>query len=247
MPARSIRRVFVCCGVAITSGTGSLVLAAVSASAQNTDQPEAVVITARPPDPVGNAAFSTVLIDTGQLQTTPKLDTALREVPGLSYFSDFSTLAALPHRIGVSIRSLIAGSGIARALVTVDGVPQTDPFSADIIPASLPDENLSSVEIVRGAGAGPYGAGALTGVIELDERDAPGVLADAEGGNLDEQRYQLAANTQTGETNLGVTGMYAKSGGWFAVNEAQRGAADVPVSLEASNASAHATTEIFEG
>ena len=246
MLARSVLRVLARGGV-VKIAAVVMAFLGTSASAQNAAAPEAVVITARPPDPVGNAAFSTVLIDAGQLQTTPKLDTAIREVPGLSYFSDFSTLAALPHRIGVSIRSLIAGSGIARALVTVDGVPQNDPFAANVIPASLPAENLSSVEIVRGAGAGPYGAGALTGVVELNERDAPGVLAEAEGGNLDQQRYMLIANTQTGIINFGASGMYGRSGGWFSVRPAQRGATDTPVSIEVSNLSAHATAEVLDG
>src|SRR5690348_4141824 len=86
------------------------------ASAQTVSVPETVVISARPPDPVGNAAFSTVLIDPNQLQTTPKLDAALRQVPGISNFRDISTLAAYPARIGVSLRSLIAPQNTARAL-----------------------------------------------------------------------------------------------------------------------------------
>ena len=224
-----------------------LAFSAASATAQISDAPEAVVITARPPDPVGNAAFSTVLIDTGQLHTTPELDAALREVPGLSYFKDFSTLAAFPARIGVSVRNLIAGSGVARALVTLDGVPQNDPFGDWVIPSSLPAEDLSSVEIVRGAGAGPYGSGALTGVIELSESDALGVFADAEAGNLEQQRYHFVAEQQEGNLRFGASGTYGRSGGWYAVDTAQRGAVDTPVSLEAENLSVHAASEVLEG
>jgi outer membrane receptor protein involved in Fe transport len=41
--------------------------------------------------------------------------------------------------------------------------------------------------------------------------------------------------------------MYQKSGGWVPVDNAQRGAADTPVTLEASNLSARAAAEVLEG
>ena len=118
---------------------GALVLANGSALAQ-TPPPESVLITARPPDPVGNAAFSTELIGSDQLQVTPDLDEALRQVPGLSFFKSNSSLSAFPARAAVSLRSLIGGSGVGRALVTLDGVPQNDPFGEWVVPASLPVE-----------------------------------------------------------------------------------------------------------
>jgi outer membrane cobalamin receptor len=150
-----------------------IIMSAVSALAQVAPVPEAVLITARPPDPVGNAAFSTELVGSDQLQVTPDLDAALRQVPALALFRSDSSLSAVPARIGVSLRSLIGGSGVGRVLVTLDGVPQNDPFGQWVVPASLPVEGIESVELVRGAGAGPYGAGALTGAIEISERTHP--------------------------------------------------------------------------
>ena len=79
--------------------------------------PEMIVITARPPDPVGNAAFSTTLLSEQQVQISPQLDQSLRQVPGLSLFRRNSSLSANPSVQGVSLRS-IAGSGAGRALVT---------------------------------------------------------------------------------------------------------------------------------
>ena len=205
------------------------------------------MITARPPDPVGNAAFSTELIGPDQLRVTPDLDQALREVPGLSFFRSNSSLSAYPARLGPSLRSLIGGSGVSRALVTLDGVPQIDPFGGWIIPTSLPVEELQLVEIVRGAGAGPYGAGALTGVIEISENDTPGALIDAERGSPEAQRYVALGNVQRGSINIGASGTYQKSGGWYAIDPAHRGAIDTPVGLEATNLSAHASAEVLEG
>src|SRR5579859_8000619 len=88
---------------------------------------EMVVVTARPPDPVGNDAFSVAKIDAATLHAFEQLDRALEQVPGLSTFRRDSCLSANPTTQGVSLRS-IAPSGASRALVTLDGVPQNDPF-----------------------------------------------------------------------------------------------------------------------
>jgi vitamin B12 transporter len=226
--------------------SGAAILCASGAAAETATGPETVVISARPPDPVGNAAFSTVLLDMQQLQVSPELDEALREVPGLSLFRRNSSLSANPTVQGVSLRS-IAGSGAGRALVTLDGVPQNDPFGGWVIWSSLPAEDIQTAEVVRGAGAGPYGAGALTGVIALGENDTPGALLDGEGGSLAQERFAGAANRQEVNVSVGASAMYQKSGGWIPVDAAQRGAADVPVTLEASSVSTRAAAEILEG
>ncbi|HUO90143.1 MAG TPA: Plug domain-containing protein, partial [Rhizomicrobium sp.] len=115
---------------------------------------ETVVVTAAPPDPVGNAAFSTVTLDSLDIRGTTELDRALSQVPGLSLFRRDSSLSANPTTQGVTLRS-IAPSGAGRALVTLDGVPQNDPFGGWVIWSSLPPEDIAGAEIVRGAGAGP--------------------------------------------------------------------------------------------
>ncbi len=226
--------------------SAAVLLTASAAAAQTAPPPETVLISARPPDPVGNAAFSSVLLDMNQLQISPELDEALSQVPGLSLFRRNSSLSANPTVQGVSLRS-IAGSGAGRALVTLDGVPQNDPFGGWVIWSSLPVEDIQSAEIVRGAGAGPYGAGALTGVIELSGRDSPGGVVDGEGGTLGQERFAGSVDDQRGAVNLGASGMYQKSSGWIPVDRAQRGAADTDVALEASNLSAHAAAEVLEG
>ncbi len=228
--------------VAACSAVG--VLGAATAAAQTAPAPETVLISASPPDPVGNAAYSAVTLDMQQLQVSPDLDQSLRQVPGLSLFRRNSSLSANPTVQGVSLRS-IAGSGAGRALVTLDGVPQNDPFGGWVIWSSLPAEDIQSAEIVRGAGAGPYGAGALTGVIQLNERDLAGALVDAEAGSLDQQRIAGSAVREAGDVTLGASGSYQKSGGWIPVDPAQRGAADDKVSLEASNLSGRVAAEVM--
>ena len=164
-------------------------------------QIETVVVTARVPDPVGNAAFSVITLDEKDLRHTRELDESLSQVPGLSLFRRNSSLSANPTTQGVSLRS-IAPSGAGRALVTLDGVPQNDPFGGWVIWSSLPPEDIRAAEVVRGAGAGPYGAGALTGVIGLSEEAGTGLVAGDDSIGDHETRRAAASGgnrDRTGE------------------------------------------------
>ena len=203
---------------------------------------ETVVVTARPPDPVGSDAFSVVNLSAADLRQSTELDHALEQVPGLSLFRRDGSLSSNPTTQGVSLRS-IAPSGAGRALVTLDGVPQNDPFGGWVIWSSLPVEDISGVQIVRGAGAGPYGAGALTGVIALDEARGDGLVA-ADASLAEQKGRRIAAS---GGTSLGPVSLFASasdedSDGWIPVSKAQRGAADDNVTLHARNVSLRAET-----
>ncbi len=202
---------------------------------------ETILVTARPPDPVGNAAFSVMSMNTSELDAAPQLDVALEQVPGLSLFRRNSSLSANPTTQGVSLRS-IAPSGAGRALVTLDGVPLNDPFGGWVIWSALPPEDLAGAEIVRGAGAGPYGAGALTGVIALDEGSG-GLTVNASGGSLGQRRAAAASGAQWGKISLFGSASAEASDGWIPVSLAQRGAADDKVTLDARSASLRAQFE----
>lgn len=137
---------------------------------------EVVVTAARLPPAAGEAAFSVIRLDEAALARADRLDEALSAVPAVSLFRRTSSLAANPTTQGISLRA-IAPSGAGRTLVTLDGVPMNDPFGGWVIWSQTLTESLESLDIVRGAGAGPYGAGALTGVIQLRERERGGVLS----------------------------------------------------------------------
>ena len=203
---------------------------------------ETVVVTASPPDPVGNDAFSVTRLTADDLHHSTELDTALEQVPGLSLFRRDVSLSANPTTQGVSLRS-IAPSGAGRALVTLDGVPQNDPFGGWVIWSSLPPEDISAVEIVRGAGAGPYGAGALTGVIALNEARGDGLVAgDASLASLNGRRIAAAGGATLGPIAFFASASDEDSDGWIPVSPAQRGAADDNVNLHARNVSLRAET-----
>ena len=190
---------------------------------------EAVVVYAPRLAPLaGEAAFDAVQLPTEILRFNPRLDEALTTVPGVSLFRRTSSIAANPTTQGLSLRA-IAPSGAGRALVTLDGAPQNDPFGGWVIWSALPSEGLAGVTIVRGAGAGPYGAGALTGVVALQERPADGGVQVVDVSAGDHASYRAAA--AIGGPGLLITASGESSDGYRAVRGAQAGAADTPLDL----------------
>lgn len=190
---------------------------------------EVVVTAARLPPAAGEAAFSVVRLDGLALDRSTRLDEALASVPAVSLFRRTTSLSANPTTQGISLRA-IAPSGAGRTLVTLDGVPLNDPFGGWVLWSPLPTEALESLDIVRGAGAGPYGAGALTGVIQLRERERGGVL-DASIAERGGARLAGAGGLDAGPLRLTGSALYETSDGYTPVRGAAAGAADTPLDL----------------
>ena len=177
---------------------------------------------ARLPVSPADRAFSILTIGGEAIATAPRLDEALTATPGVQLFRRTSSQASNPTTQGISVRG-IAGSGASRALVTLDGVPQNDPFGGWVLWTGLPTVAIEQARIVRGAGSGPYGAGALTGTIQLEERTQV-----PRGGE-----YEIYGGERglAGGSAVGAVGdLFAavageRSDGWVPVG-AGRGAAD---------------------
>jgi len=176
----------------------------------------------------GEAAFSAVQVGPEIMKQTPRLDQALESAPGVSLFRRTTSLSANPTTQGVSLRA-IAGSGAGRALVTLDGAPVNDPFGGWVIWTALPSEGLEGATIVRGSGAGPYGAGALTGVIALQERGARDGLGalDVSAGERNSYRAAVSGGTQS----VLLTAAAESTDGYTPVRGKAAGAADQPLNL----------------
>ena len=213
-------------------------------AARAQEAPEQIVVTgAKFPEAVGTPAFSTVSLDARQLSTSDRLDDALEQVPGLSLFRRTNSISANATTQGISLRD-IAPSGAGRALVLLDGVPMNDPFGGWVIWTGLPYEDIESAEIVRGAGAGPYGAGALTGTILLTERDASEPIADVQGGSLSSVRGGVSRGETFDGLDLFASVAGERSSGWIPVQPPDRGAADNHVWFDGGSASLRAQTQI---
>jgi len=196
---------------------------------------EQVVITgARLPSAAGEVAFARVRLDAGDLARNPRLDEALRQVPAVSLFRRTTSLSANPTTQGINLRA-IAPSGAGRTLVTLDGVPLNDPFGGWVIWSQVPPESLQGVDLVRGGGSGPWGAGALTGVIRLAERDQGAVLglsAGEDGG----RRAVASGGVMAGPLRVVAAVAAEESDGYLAVRGTRAGAADVPLDYSSRSA-----------
>nr|WP_314428458.1 TonB-dependent receptor [uncultured Brevundimonas sp.] len=205
---------------------------------------EVIVTAARLPPAAGEAAFSVIRLGEETLSIATRLDETLATVPAVSLFRRTSSLAANPTTQGISLRA-IAPSGAGRTLVALDGVPLNDPFGGWVIWSQVPTESIQSLDVVRGAGAGPYGAGALTGVIQLRERERGGVL-DASISERGGARLAGAGGVEAGRVRLTGSLLYETSDGYVPVRGAATGAADRPLDLEAKSASLRADVPIGE-
>jgi outer membrane receptor protein involved in Fe transport len=187
-----------------------------------------------PPRP-GDVVYSRLQLVAEDLKGAPRADMALRQVPGVSLFRRNGSEAANPTTQGLSLRA-IAPSGAGRALVTLDGAPLNDPFGGWVIWSAVPTERLESIDVVRGAGAGAWGAGALTGVVTLSEMrsEAPSVRGDLSAGDHGLARAALAIS----EAGLTLSGSVARGPRFTPVRGAARGDADRPLDLRSYSGSA---------
>lgn len=204
--------------------------------------PEIVVTAARLPPAAADAAFSVVRIDESVLSRSSRLDEALRSVPAVSLFRRTSSAAANPTTQGISLRA-IAPSGAGRTLVLLDGVPLNDPFGGWVIWSQATPESLESLDVIRGAGSGPYGAGALTGTITLRERAKGGALdvSASERGGL---RTAGSASTRVGPVAVTLSGLREVSDGYVPVRGSAAGAADTPLDLDSRSAALRVDTAL---
>ncbi|WP_342745818.1 TonB-dependent receptor plug domain-containing protein [Caulobacter mirabilis] len=182
-----------------------------------------VVITAPRLSPAPtDAAFAVLKVDDQAIATASRLDEALALVPGVQLFRRTSSVASNPTTQGMTVRA-IAGSGAGRALVTLDGVPQNDPFGGWVMWTGLPSAGLEGALVVRGAGAGPYGAGALTGTIQLQERTR--VTSGGEYAFHAGERGAFGGQFAWAVDDLMIVGAAERTDGWVPVR-AGRGRAD---------------------
>lgn len=186
-----------------------------------------VVVAPLLPEAPGEAAYSAFDIDPLVLNTATRLDEALRTAPGVSTFRRNDSAAANPTIQGLSIRAS-APSGAGRALVTLDGQPLNDPFGGWVIWGAVPPETIESATVLRGAGAGPYGAGALTGTVQLAERRAQGAVLSLESGERGHVRAAGVGEARSDAASFMLAAAAQQDDGWVPVREG-RGAADAQV------------------
>ena len=216
-------------------------LFAVPAFAQNADVDagdENVIIVLGEGLPVTPAspAYSTVEIDRDLIVSSGsgRLEDVLANVAGFQLYRRADSRAANPTTQGASLRAL-GGNATSRALVLLDGVPLTDPFFGYIPLNAVAPERLDKIRVTRGGGSGPFGQGALAGVIELESGD-PTTLGMFSGQALINNRAetQLSATIapEIGDGFATLSGRWDRGKGFYTTPEDQRVDASVRAKFE---------------
>ncbi|TCD05513.1 TonB-dependent receptor [Erythrobacteraceae bacterium CFH 75059] len=140
-------------------------------------QGEEIVVTGEGlPETPATPAYGSIVLTRADLEATPSglIENALLLVAGVQQFRRSDSRSANPTAQGSTLRAL-GGNATSRSLVLFDGVPVTDPFFGYVPFTALPTAQLGRVAVTRGSGAGPFGAGALAGTVELSSAP-PGAL-----------------------------------------------------------------------
>src|SRR6478735_9780720 len=146
-----------------------------AAAQQAADQPSSVIVVTghgleqTPATP----AYDVITLDRDKIisGSSGRIEDVLNNVAGFQQFRRSDSRSSNPSAQGVTLRAL-GGNATSRALVLLDGVPMIDPFFGYVPLSAIAPERLNSIRVTRGGGSGPFGSGALAGVIELDSADA---------------------------------------------------------------------------
>ncbi|MEZ5708244.1 MAG: TonB-dependent receptor [Blastomonas sp.] len=180
------------------------------------------------PEPMGDKAYSHIDVPIGA-GAGERLENSLRNVPGLQQFRRSDARSANPTSQGVTLRGL-GGNASSRALLLLDGVPQSDPFGGWISWPGYDVLNLGRMTVRRGGGAGAEGPGALAGSIDMSSAPVrPGqhlVFGDVAYGSRNSLDVLIGTKQALGQGGLTLTGSYARGDGFVPILRGQRGMAD---------------------
>lgn len=193
-----------------------------------------IIVTGRPlPVSLSEAAYDVTEINRDRLTATAsgRIEDALRNVAGLAQFRRSDARSANATSQGATLRGL-GGNASSRALLVLDGVPQSDPFGGWITWPTYAPERLSQVRVTRGGGSGLYGSGALAGTIEMESISAadqnPGLSGVIGYGSRQSLDANLLATGRIGAGFGFLSANYARGDGFIPIIASQRGSVDRP-------------------
>ncbi len=208
-----------------------------------------IVITGRGLDAArGDAAYGGVTIGRDRLVNAPsnRLEDVLRDIPGFQQFRRSDARSANPTSQGVTLRAL-GGNASSRALLILDGVPQTDPFGGWIAWPAYDPRRLGEVRVTGGGGSGVNGPGALAGTIELDSagpEHVSGLFASLAYGSRESLDVFAGYGARLGAGVFHASASFARGDGFTPVIAEQRGPADRAAPYEQASVALRAAAPV---
>lgn len=154
-----------------------------------------------------------------------RIENRLRDEAGIVQFRRSDGRSAHPTSQGVTLRGL-GGNASSRALVTLDGVPQADPFGGWVAWSAYDAINLGGIIVTRGGGSGADGAGALAGTIGLYSTMTDGAEASLAYGSRNSWDASASVGGEIGSGQVALDGRYSRGDGFIPVAKGQRGSVD---------------------
>ncbi len=178
-------------------------------------------------------AGQSVTVISSDDQPLMRLDNQLRSIPGIGLFRRADSYTSHPTTQGLSMRG-VGANAAGRVLVTLDGVPVNDPFGGWIYWSALEAGPIVEMNVMRGGGAGAYGAQALAGALDMrSRRIRPGTgSATAWLGSRGSYNLSGRADFAVGDTGLQLSAGRFETDGAFMRSKDQRGPVDVPAASE---------------
>ncbi|WP_230281835.1 TonB-dependent siderophore receptor [Croceicoccus sp. Ery15] len=191
------------------------------------DTPAPIIVTGKGLDAsVAAPAYATRQIGREQIvaAASGRIEDVLSSVAGFQQYRRSDSRSANPSAQGVTLRSL-GGNATSRALVLLDGVPMADPFFGYVPLSAIAPERLGAIRVTRGGGSGSFGAGALTGTIELESAGAD-MLGPVSGHALVNDRGESEAAAaiapRLGSGFVEVSGRWDRGQGFYTTPADQR-------------------------
>ena len=181
------------------------------------------------PESKAERVYDVQRISRGEIERSPshQLDQLLKDVPGLELFRRSDSHSGHPTSQGVTLRAL-GGNASSRALLVLDGVPQSDPFGGWVNWPTYDPEDLAEIQVVRGGGSVANGPGALAGTIEMTSRSDAGTSGEIDMGSRDSLEGRARAGIATGAGVLSLSARGERGDGFVPVTASTRGPADKP-------------------
>lgn len=167
-------------------------------------------------------------------QVTFRPDSALGSVPGVGLFRRANSFTAHPTTQGLTVRG-VGANAAGRTLVTLDGIPQNDPFGGWIYWSGYQGAPVATAQVRRGGSPGSYGAQALAGAVDL--QTDPRNTISAFYGSDETISVAGSAVFYAPHGDFAIDGGYFETDGDFLLREADRGPVDARAASDAYSVS----------
>jgi vitamin B12 transporter len=188
----------------------------------------AIVVTGKAlPEARAERVYAVERIGRRQIEQAPshEIDQLLKDVPGVQLFRRSDARSGHPTSQGVTLRAL-GGNASSRALLVLNGVPQSDPFGGWVNWPAYDPTDLSEIRVIRGGGSVSNGPGALAGTIDVTSRSDAGFSGGIDGGKPDSLEAHGRIGVTVGNSVITLSGRGERGEGFIPITEGTRGPAD---------------------